>query len=360
LQALILSVHRLLHQFKLLQHVIVVNMPPRVESPSLHSCSSSASTCDIPSLHMELSSEGIIRHSKPLGIILDLDGTVIAESMNDNDDLRMTTDDSVFIRPGTIEFLQWCLDRGHSLAVWTAGHSSWAHYVSWKLCSALHPGHACRGGADCKATFDFVWSAERLHCRKRIPVSAHGAVDGCLWCESYRRQCDRCCCRSSSGTKNRDAPDRSQSSASHVFRCPCRFTKDLRKVWKRKLPSFTRERTILIENTPQQCIRNYGNAVYVPTYTGDAEAESRDPIFGRMKKLILQMEQMNDVRSVPRCSHHGMQGAHACFQQTWWYDDPPTLTGNTIYCLAVTEPGTTGVMPECMMGMGAAVCVETS
>jgi len=37
------------------------------------------------------------------------------------------------------------------------------------------------------------------------------------------------------------------------------FRMQPREVW-------TKERTVLVENTPQQCVHNYGNAVYVPTY----------------------------------------------------------------------------------------------
>jgi hypothetical protein len=290
-------------------------MPPR--SPSLTSSlyedtPFTPPTCDVDD-HTHQVTDGNL--PRPLGIILDLDGTLIAE----NEEPEGAPGD--FLRPAAVEFLQWCLARGHSLALWTAAHSSWAHYVSWKLCTAVHHHRGCEGSG-CRKTFDFVWSQSRLNVRKRIPVSTHGEVDGCRWCEHYRRQCDRCECHGrADGTGN-------------LFTCPCRSTKDLNKVWKKQKmirgfsKAFSRERTILIENTPQQCIRNYGNAVYVPTYSGNAAAEARDPIFQRLKAVILEMERAQDVRSVERCSHG--KEAHACFEQNWWH-------GKDAFCMPVSQ-----------------------
>ena len=248
----------------------------------------------------------------PLGIVLDLDGTLIAEFDSD-DDWLCSRDD--FVRPGAVEFLRWCKARGHSLAVWTAADASWANYVLWKLCTGLHgPDHACQGATCSRGTFDFCWSRERLCVRQRIPVSAHGQVSGCRWCESYRSSCTRCACYTA-----------------NAFLCPCRSTKNLHKVWaryqntetkdSRETSPFTRQRTILVEDTPQNCIHNYGNAVYVPRYTGSAKQEAGGVVFERLKALIVAMEQVRDVRAVPRCPHN-IQGPHACREQLWWRQSP--------------------------------------
>lgn len=56
----------------------------------------------------------------------------------------------------------------------------------------------------------------------------------CTWCKPYRRVCTRCACFTAG------APY-----------CPCRYTKDLTKIWKRQenLASFTRERTLIHPNS---------------------------------------------------------------------------------------------------------------
>lgn len=359
-------------------------MTPDAECEAMHT---SASDC---------SSENITNNTQghrssqsppclPLGIVLDIDGTLVAE--NEDPDIF----DPAFIRPGVIDFLLWCRERGHSLALWTAGHASWAHYIAWKLStlvtakaaaattvpvvrdtnstnqSGMHSRPAScqvqnchsdrRNGGASEATkrnddpelFAFVWSQERLRVRQRIPVSTHGEYEGCRWCEAYRMTCTRCECHGIPG----------KPYGGGLFSCPCRSTKDLSKVWRhqkklnRKLSSnihhgtskpsqrqcstgpFTRQRTILVENTPQQCIRNYGNAVYVPTYTGDASAAGGDhrglldddgdfPFFLRLRHLILQLEHVEDVRTVMKCHHPPRHygGPHACYEQSWWHARP--------------------------------------
>ena len=272
-------------------------MPPR--EPSF---SRAPSLCDeTSSCESSSSPPPSCCNFNPLGIVLDLDGTLITE--NDDD---LCSD--AFLRPGAVEFLRWCRARGHSLAIWTAAHRSWAHYVSWKLCSAVDPQHSCSGGCECQRTFDFVWSAERLRVRKRLPVSSHGQVEGCRWCEQYQQSCNRCECQHGG-----------------LFSCPCRSTKDLRKVWKRQRPRFSRHRTILVENTPQQCIHNYGNAVYVPTYDG---RKPETDIFQSLRALILRMEQVPDVRTVERCQHG--TAPHACLEQNWWYTSSICLPCGTV------------------------------
>ena len=261
-----------------------------------------------------------------LGIIFDLDGTLVAES---SDPEQSATDQETFIRPAVLGFLRWCRTRNHVVAVWTAAHGSWAHYVTWKICSTLDPQHDCQG-LECRKLFSFVWTADHMVRRARIPMSAHGEVAVCCWCEQYRHTCERCTCHSGA-----------------MFACPCRDTKDLSKVWKKhKIMSaqqqhqnaFTRERTIIIENTPQQCVRNYGNAVYVPSYKGNAHTESNNAIFERLQELVLQFEQARDVRTVSRCSHG--TGAHACFQQSWWRMNPSS--SSDMMCRPVGETSSCG------------------
>lgn len=232
----------------------------------------------------------------PLAIIFDLDGTLVAERDSDDyDDDDGRTEQ--FWRAGALEFVDWCHQRGHQLAIWTAAHASWAYYVQYKMEQQL-----------CQAKFVFCWAQPQLWQRQRIPVSVHGEEMGCCrWCGPYRHNCDRCECTSS------------------VYHCPCRYTKNLQKVWKRNIRTFNKQRTLLIENTPQQCIRNYGNAIYVPTYDGDPTTTcAQVALFERLKQLIVRLEQVDDVRTVAKCCHEASQGPHACWEQSWWHENVTT------------------------------------
>ena len=59
--------------------------------------------------------------------------------------------------------------------------------------------------------------------------------------------------------------------------CGMDHQKRLRKVWQsahRRALGFTREQTIIIEDTPSNCSRNYGNALYVHSFrAGNSEKD---------------------------------------------------------------------------------------
>ena len=153
-----------------------------------------------------------------------------------------------------------------------------------------------------------------LYWQSRYAVGEVG-IDDCKWCEVYASTCHQCDC------------------AWDVGGCPCRYIKDLRKVYgyqnlerrtnhtsadedKDETRRFTRERTLIIEDTPQNCRYNYGNAIYVPTYRGGGRYLETDEVFERLRPYIEQeLETCQDVRFVQKC-HHGRR-YHACYQQTW-------------------------------------------
>jgi len=277
---------------------------------------------------------------KPLGIIFDLDGTLIAEG---------DTVQYIVPRPGAIEFLAWCKMRGHSLAIWTAARRGWADSVTRYLCRAVtcaiseiennnnthcddshtidHRRHdkMCRG-INCRQIFDFVWYCNKLKMQNLSVSQQKNEYGDCLWCKSYSSRCKRCCC--------------SSSSISH---CPCQYVKDLKKVWKKSKKSnannfklMKKERTLIVENTPQQCILNYGNAIYVPTY-GDLRrrVDANIILFERFKLLILELEQADNVRSVQKCFCQKIGRPHACFEQSWLtrslFDDEDSEESNNNY-----------------------------
>jgi len=245
-------------------------MPPlHFEEPASEDSSSDGSLMCLPT-----------KPASPLLLVFDLDGTLVAES----DDLSCNES---FFRPGALQFLQWCQDRGHSLAVWTAAHEGWASYLVHKI------------RKETNVEFEFVWTEKQLRKQERLPVYTHGeGNDSCKWCSAYRHSCDRCECQGG------------------IFTCPCRQTKDLRKVWKRKCRDP--RRTVLIENTPQQCVQNYANSIYVPTYDGDREKEYKRDTMKRLQSFVQVLSDSKDVRSVSKCNCTGKGGPHACYQQSWW------------------------------------------
>lgn len=236
-----------------------------------------------------------------LGIVLDIDGTLIAEGKRVH---------NVRIRPGAVDFLSWCKRRGHAVSLWTKAHPEWADRVASKICPLVTRSdgrqHKC-SGIDCRATFDFIWCGDKLR-RQREPsmkwqcktASDPNTILGsgleCRWCEIYSSRCNQC-------------------EFHWNYTCPCREVKDLRKIWHssdEETRNFVKERTLIVENTPQNCIYNYGNAIYVPTYKGSLPEEST---FTRMRAFFEKLETSKNVREVPKC-HHGPH-YHACFEQAW-------------------------------------------
>jgi len=231
------------------------------------------------------------KQTRSLGIIFDLDGTLVAEGKNVY---------GIVERPGAVEFMRWCFERGHAMAVWTAAHSGWAHRVACHFCQAVQQDDHCCAGVACTRTFDFVWDGTKQR-RQRGVAQKYRDDDDCRWCMFYKRMCERCSCY-----------------AGATMFCPCRYTKDLSEVWESETEEtdrFIKERTLIVENTPQQCIYNYGNAIYVPTYK-NRYVEDKD-LFERFKLFVVeQLEEAENVRRVPKCSHP--PGPHACFEQAWW------------------------------------------
>mmetsp|Transcript_1866 Transcript_1866/g.4232 ORF Transcript_1866/g.4232 Transcript_1866/m.4232 type:complete len:289 (-) Transcript_1866:303-1169(-) len=265
--------------------------------------------------------------SQKLGIVFDIDGTLIGESEHIH---------QWRLRPRTIEFLQWLLDRGHRFALWTAAYDSWAITNAYRICQRVHgPHEGCwqdesRGYRECHKTFCFAWGGSRQRERKEIPLKHQATVtycapgDSCIWCGPYSHSCTRCYC------------------AYYTWDCPCRKVKELRKVWNNKdlLPQeaqdhFRMERCLIVENTPQQCIMNYSNAIYVPTYHGYETESDREPIFDRLKHLIIELEQAENVRHVRKCSHP--IGPHACFYQSWRQCEPISAGGSKRESSSIVE-----------------------
>jgi hypothetical protein len=156
-----------------------------------------------------------------LAVVLDIDGTLIDSDRSLN----------VWKRPGVDAFLDSIFVSCAAVAIWTHAGESWASQVIDTL----------RDADGKRRPWSFVW------------CSARGVVD------------------------RRRANDVDAGCYSSAF-SDC-YIKPLQKIWKgarRRALGFTPARTLIIEDTPPNCARNYGNAIYVPTYEVDVAREFDD------------------------------------------------------------------------------------
>lgn len=139
-----------------------------------------------------------------LRIILDIDGTLICER-------------TMMPRPFLGEFLQTCFATCASVSLWTAASRWWLDKVEREVLRPLlrEDQH-----------FDLRWSQERCTLAvDRKHIAEYGGF--------------------------------------YVLRQPC---KPLRKLWRRRNRVWTRNNTLIVDDTPRTYSRNYGNAVPVPTW----------------------------------------------------------------------------------------------
>lgn len=128
----------------------------------------------------------------------------------------------IYKRPGLDAFLEWCFHNFDNVGIWTLSASEWLDEVLDNVLSHF-PRHK----------WTLLWTAERA-------------------------------------TKLR------HTSESHSM-SDVKFVKDLKKVFRNKelrRRGFTRWNTLIVEDTPGNCVRNYGNAVYVSAF--DVVSSQRD------------------------------------------------------------------------------------
>ena len=184
-----------------------------------------------------------------LALIFDIDGTLV-----DSDAFG-----SVIIkRPGVDDLLDWCFANCAAVALWTLASHEWAEAVVDTL--------RCKGR---RREWAFVWSAERA--TSVIPTDPNrNDVDGLgLYCGMDRQ-------------------------------------KRLQKVWsgaRRRAQGFVPARTLIVEDTPSNCVRNYGNAIYVPTFehTEHAVADNVDATLHALQRYLAHLQSsVLDVRLVEK------------------------------------------------------------
>ena len=239
-----------------------------------------------------------------LGLVFDIDGTLIAQPAPNGE---------IVFRHGTIEFLADCLAAGHGLALWTAGNKTWAARVAAVLCTRVQAHrqkqrrqdkqtvpHVCNDPYNCQETFSFVWDCRQLEHQEAANKGpkAISPRSQCMFCGPYAQECTYCPCVVG-GNKEE---------------CRCRSIKPLRKVWECPPDArFAVDSVLMIENTPEECIINMDNSIFVPTYRPGSPHES---IWKKLAKFLQTIPEGTSVRDIVKCNHGNEP--HACRMQAWW------------------------------------------
>lgn len=165
-------------------------------------------------------------------LILDIDGTLISEA---------TAYEPIIFRPHLDEFLDFCFETFETVSIWSAAGKDHVNNISIRI---LPKGK----------NWLFVKHSE--HCHKR-----YGS--GCGECPAFITQ------------------------------------KRLINVWrtnKYRNLGVKRENTIIVDNTPEVCVKNYGNAIYIRTFQG----ESNDEELIKLKSYLSSLVNCRDVRKVEK------------------------------------------------------------
>lgn len=71
------------------------------------------------------------------------------------------------------------------------------------------------------------------------------------------------------------------------------YVKDLQKV---KRLGYDLRRVLIVDDTPQKCERNYGNAVYVTEFTGDRD----DRVLMSLETYLITLSAIANIRSIEK------------------------------------------------------------
>jgi hypothetical protein len=160
-----------------------------------------------------------------LHVILDIDGTLIDHSILPNNHEGISCDHFIYFRPYLIQFLEYCVKCCASVSIWTAGSKDWMKGFIRRLPSDFH------------SAFLFTW---------------------------HRKKCE---------------------VVYKTMGCEAIWLKPLNKIWKTKWAQkkgFTKHNTVIIEDSPENCYKNYGNAIYVPEY---------NHILNKQDETLLKLQQ---------------------------------------------------------------------
>ena len=184
--------------------------------------------------------------NKKLHIVLDIDGTLMSHAFIDKPHSNGKSSSGAFFyyRPGLISFLDYCVEHCASVSIWTAACKEWMHDFIQSLPVRFHK------------IFLFTWHVNRCTYTVR----------------------------------------RTGLMKTRMF-----ILKRLSKVWKKKWAqkaAMNRHNTIIVEDTPSNCLDNYGNAIYVPAYRWCVEQE--DTILPRLQTYLTDLATKKSVRSIEK------------------------------------------------------------
>lgn len=166
-------------------------------------------------------------------IVLDLDETLISSQ-----------DFNVILRPNLKEFMEFCFSNFETVSIWSAAESS---YVN-RIASHILPTDK---------NFMFIYT---------------------------RSQCKNI---------KTDSPQ-------NEFSLNYKTCKPLSKMWRRspaRKIGMNKRNTIIIEDTPSNCVENYSNAIYIDEFNGQKTDRWLLDLMDYLKTDILNLK---DVRSVEK------------------------------------------------------------
>jgi len=179
-------------------------------------------------------------------LVLDLDGTLIEEQSEyvEGEDASESDDNDDIIRliPHVHEFLHFCFERFQTISIWSAASEDHVNYYA----SILLP----KGR-------EWLFIKTGKHCRKVYSSGFGGSFSGLI------------------------------------------VEKRLSNVWKTsrfKTAGLTRFNTIIVDDTPMVCSKNYGNAIYVKTFRGD----KKDDELLKLQRYLTALPADVNVRSTEK------------------------------------------------------------
>eukprot|EP00210_Caulerpa_lentillifera_P001319 g1269.t1 len=156
----------------------------------------------------------------------------------------------VYKRPGLDQFLTWCFENFENIGIWTLSGREWLNEIMENVLNGFP-----------KDKWSLLWTEDRAT-RISSLQSSHG--DDAVMIKGQR------------------------------------VVKDLNKVFRNKMlrnKGFTRQNTLIIEDTPSNCSKNYGNAIYIDTF--DILSSKPDQnLFRLMKYLRQTVLPLANVRSL--------------------------------------------------------------
>ena len=160
----------------------------------------------------------------------------------DIDGTLISENEPIILRPHLQEFLEFCFDLFETVSIWSAAGQKHVEYIANLI---LPPGRK------------WLFVRYSKHCH-----------------QTYRSQLG--------------------GIYSEIV-----MEKRLRNIWKcqtyRKL-GITKFNTLIIDNTPSVCLKNYGNAVYVPSFYTD----STDQVLLELMEYLKILIEVNNVRTVEK------------------------------------------------------------